>query len=217
MKTALSLISFLFLSNAYAYDCSFPPQSVINSSVKIEVTHEETKGAHIGSGVLLSDRFVLTNLHILESLFKDSTGTNILVRPVFSEKTYKAFLVDFDSVHDIALLRVRDLTYTSEIEILDREVKKNEVIWVAGYRLGRLLHVINGQISKVYSSPYQGTYITDIRIETGYSGSGAFLCHKNKYYLAGLVRAFIADVAGHNLDSSIVITPATIKKFLWKK
>lgn len=216
MKIVLFLIPFLFLSHVYAGECSFPPRNIMESSVKVEVTHEGESGAYLASGVLLPNRNVLTNLHNIESLFRDSTGTTITIRPIFGDQTYKANLINFDSIHDIALLRVKGLKYPSTIELLEREVKENEVIWVLGYNLGRYLHVVNGQISNVYRSPYRDTYITDIRIETGYSGSGAFICEKGKYYLAGLVRAFLTDIAGNNLSSSVIITPVAIKKLLWK-
>ncbi len=169
-------------------------QAALNGASEFELDDLETYFGKIpqerfGSGVVVeSDELVLTNYHVVR-------GARAISVVPDDGKTYSASLAGFDSLTDLALLRVPDLKATA-LQWADGQTPvPGQLVWAVGcpYNLDRSVSLgilSSNNRATLLDSPYQDFLQTDASINPGQSG-GALV---NEYgHLLGITTAIAGD------------------------
>jgi len=185
-----------------------------------------------GSGVFISDTFILTVFHCL----KDSitiVGTPNQVKEIRHTVTcevfnsqkkkpvgYPADIYAYDEAQDIALLKLKKDKYKYSANLMD--VSKADVpevfdeVYVIGASFGHEPLPTRGIITyKKEEIDYGFYWMTDAKILVGNSGGGVFMELNNQYVLIGITTSMIVD---DETDQSTHLThfipPQVIHNFL---
>lgn len=202
MKKALliTLFALLLPHTSFAFDfCTAPSREVHESIVKI------VGNGVAGSGVVVQHNQVVTAAHVLDGLET--------VKIEIGGESKNASVIAIDAANDLALLHVN----TDGIKplVLRREpLSKNEGVWALGFAFGKTFSSGKGQ----YKKDYQNLLYTSAPVNYGQSGGGLIACEGGRHVLAGVIRAFGAEVREGKLirrsDISVAAKPQSIRTFL---
>ncbi|MGB5325076.1 MAG: serine protease [Pseudomonadales bacterium] len=178
--------------------CHLPDSAALSRIVQLRGDN----GGH-ASSVVIRPNLLLTVAHALageERVYAEIDGILQLVTPLVINET-----------RDLALLAV-DTRELQPIPISDRPLLDNERVWAIGFPLGRAQRTSHG----VVTERADGSLYTTAHINQGTSGGGLLRCadgQANKYELAGIVRAYIADISSDepiNTGDSVAVGKAAI-------
>ena len=142
--------------------------SVARSTVdRVDFLLEES--ASLGSGIIIDpDGFILTNLHVVDTLF-DAFDTEVTLK---DGRRTPAKVVAWDKANDLAILHI-NLDDLDAIEIADvSKLKVGDVVFAIGYPRNIGQSVSQGIVSAITRNPDQSASIlqTDAAINPGNSG-----------------------------------------------
>lgn len=142
--------------------------SVARSTVdRVDFLLEES--ASLGSGIIIDpDGFILTNLHVVDTLF-DAFNTEVTLK---DGRRTPAKVVAWDKANDLAILHI-NLDDLDAIEIADvSKLKVGDVVFAIGYPRNIGQSVSQGIVSAITRNPDQSASIlqTDAAINPGNSG-----------------------------------------------
>lgn len=202
MKTIIriSLLLLLIPTSASAFDyCASPSRAVHQSILKVV-----GEGAS-GSGVVIQADEVVTAAHVLAGLDQIKVQVNGEWR--------KATLISKDEASDLALLSV-DTENITPLALRREPLSKNEEVWALGFAYGKTMSSGRGQFKK----DYQNLLYTSAPVDYGQSGGGLIACEDGRHVLAGVIRAFGAQIKNGKLvrrdDISVAAKPQSIRRFL---
>lgn len=163
-------------------------------------------GGH-ASGVVVRKNLLLTVAHAL-------SGEN---------QVYAFIGGEFQPVTPLAINESRDLALvavdTRELEpirISKQPLQRDERVWAIGFPLGKAQRTSHG----VLTEHNNGILYTTAHINQGSSGGGLLRCANgatNEYELAGIVRAYVADVTSDepiNTGDSVAVGKRAIDDIL---
>lgn len=169
------------------------------------IDNRTVKGS--GTGFLISENgYIVTCYHVVEG------SKEIFVE--IKDKDYPAQLVSFDKENDIAILKVKNITFdTLYIKFNDKPIQVSEEIFTLGYPLalagmGNKIKYVDGKISSKtgYNNSIH-SFQTTLPVQPGNSGSPVF---NQQGQLIGLINAKIKE--GDNV--SYVIKSPLINNLL---
>ena len=142
--------------------------SVARSTVdRVDFLLEER--ASLGSGIIIDpDGFILTNLHVVDTLF-DAFNTEVTLK---DGRRTPAKVVAWDKANDLAILHI-NLDDLDAIEIADvSKLEVGDVVFAIGYPRNIGQSVSQGIVSAITRNPDQSASIlqTDAAINPGNSG-----------------------------------------------
>lgn len=198
IKTAVLLLLFPGISSAFDY-CASPSRQVHQSIVKIVGNNAS------GSGVVIQQNQVVTAAHVLKGLKNVQVQINGELRD--------ARLISTDESTDLALLAVETDDVTP-LSLLDEPLIKGESVWSLGFAYGKTFSSGRGQFKK----DYQNLLYTSAPVDYGQSGGALIACENGRHVLAGVIRAFGAEIKDGKLvrrkDLSVAAKPQSIRRFL---
>lgn len=196
--------TFLFSVNIQAQSaCNMPSNDIIDAVVQLKA---ENLG--VSSGVVVGKNRVLTVAH----------GIN-LKRPLYiriGDEYLLAKVLVIDEIDDLALVEV-DTKSITPINLSKEVLAPNDWVWAMGYPWGKKLRTSIGVVTetkqtKVYSTAY---------INSGVSGGALLRCNtdgsEHFYELAGIVKAYIADVTSGealNTGDSVAVAGAILDEII---
>ena len=162
-----------------------------------------------GSGILLSDKVIVTNNHVIEDAERIEVAFNV----GGTAESYKAKVLVTDKTNDLALLVIKDDKFkvlpSAPYNIVQGTVDVGTSIFTMGYPMSQILgdevKVTDGIISA--KSGYEGditTYQISAAIQPGNSGGALF---DKKGNLVGITNAGItgADNIGYAIKTSYLL------------
>lgn len=182
--------------------CHLPDFRALSHIVQI---HGDN-GGH-ASGVVIRNNLLLTVAHALageDHVFADIHGELLEAVPVI-----------INEARDLALLAV-DTGVLQPIAIATAPLNVHERIWAVGFPLGKDQRTSHG----VLTQNNNDLLYTTAHINQGTSGGGLLRCadgKNNEYELAGIVRAYIADVTSNqsiNIGDSVAVGKSPILDLL---
>ncbi len=201
MKDLILICVLLLLTPAlWAFDyCTPPSLDTHNSIVKI------TGQSAVGSGVVIDRDRVLTAAHVLEGM-RD-------IKVTIHGKALQAVMIATDHTQDLALLYV-PTDNIQPIPLRRTALAKEASVWSMGYAFGRSLATGRGRYKKLY----KGMLYTTAPVNFGQSGGGLISCENGRHVLAGIIRAFGAQMQNGELvrrdDISVAARPKAIRRFV---
>lgn len=188
---------------------------VYPSSGSIDSSSNPSGGSSIepcrgtGSGILLSDKVIVTNNHVIEDAERIEVAFNV----GGTAESYKAKVLVTDKTNDLALLVIKDDKFkvlpSAPYNIVQGTVDVGTSIFTMGYPMSQILgdevKVTDGIISA--KSGYEGditTYQISAAIQPGNSGGALF---DKKGNLVGITNAGIpgADNIGYAIKTSYLL------------
>lgn len=163
----------------------------------------------IGSGILLSDKVIVTNNHVIE----DAERIEVVFNVNSTAESYNAKILVTDKANDLALLVVKDDKFktlpSAPYKIIQGTVDVGTSIFTMGYPMSQILgdevKVTDGIISA--KSGYEGdirTYQISAPIQPGNSGGALF---DKKGNLVGITNAGVhnAENIGYAIKTSYLL------------
>ncbi|NNC54911.1 MAG: trypsin-like peptidase domain-containing protein [Pseudomonadales bacterium] len=182
--------------------CHLPDSRALSHIVQLRGDN----GGH-ASGVVIRKNLLLTVAHAI-------AGENRVFADIHGELQETLPLIINES-RDLALLQV-DTGVLQPIAIAASPLSRHERVWAIGFPLGKNQRTSHG----VLTDNENGLLYTTAHINQGTSGGGLLRCangENNEYELAGIVRAYIADVTANqpiNTGDSVAVGKAPILDLL---
>lgn len=187
--------------------------SINATSVNVESIERESENRlnlylgeklSLGSGVIIGDRgFILTNLHVVDTLF-DAFDTEVTLN---DGRRIPATVVAWDEANDLAVLHI-NMDDLSPIEIgNEQELEVGDLVFAIGYPRNIGQSVSQGIVSALTNNPDTSLSIiqTDAAINPGNSG-GALIDRNGK--LVGINSSIYSESG--NFEGIGFATPASI-------
>ena len=153
-----------------------------------------------GSGFFVSRAGdIFTNYHVID-------GAEFINVTTKSEQTYSALVKDFDSVRDIALIKINPSRAVPYLTISDTLPQQGEAVLAAGNPRGLTGSVSNGIVSAV--RPINNILWVQFTAPVSPGSSGGALVNL-KGEVVGMPSMLLADVASQNLNFAV---PSTVLK-----
>lgn len=189
MKALLSLMLFVVV-NAHANEAGQVFDRIRSSMVLVNIFDERNEAEGAGSGVVVDERRVITNCHVVREA--------AAVRVTWGENILPARVVLEDDERDLCQLDVPDLEAKPVKIRAVADVQVGETAFAIGNPLGLGLSVSNGIVSGV--KEYQGQHMifSSTPIAPGSSGGGLFDAEGR---LIGVTSAMLSR--GQNYNRSV--------------
>lgn len=182
--------------------CDLPDDATLKSIVQIT----DNNGG-FSSGVVVARNQVLTVAHAV-------TGENKIFATV-AERLVPATVTAVYEDKDLALLSL-DTFDLPAMDIAEADLHDQEKVWAIGFPLGKSQRTSLG----IFQEQKNGKLFSSAHINQGTSGGGLLRCKSgsdNQYELAGIMRAYIADVSSEqpiNTGDSVAVAADQLHKFL---
>lgn len=218
-KTIILLLCVLNIAISYSQDTKSIAKMVLNSTASIVAKDANMQTLGLGSGFIIDDGLVVTNVHVIEG------AKYILVKQNNSSVEIKSTgYVAIDKINDLVILKVPSLTGKS-LAFSSKEQEIGEVIFVAGNPSGLMGTFSDGLISGIRD--FTGRKLLQISAPISPGSSGGPVVNKNSE-LIGISVGGMNE--GQNLNFCIpveyliklkqsitVLTPFNVTKSIKKK
>lgn len=177
----------------------------VDSTIYTGTGEELVQGA--GTGIIvLKNGTAVTNAHVIRRA-KRVTGK-------FEDGRWidLSYLVSFDSVRDIAMLKAGGLDGVHEVDLVERsDVEKGESIVAIGNSLDWGLSVLHGHITNITKIEDEEFVVVDVQLAKGSSGGPIF---DSKGRLVGLLKGIVNTQGG---VMGLAVPAWELKKILYEK
>ncbi len=179
--------------------------NVVPLSVRDAVLVVSTDDGTVGSGVVIAPNRVLTAAHAVRS------GAGLVAH--VSGEAVQAHVLSFDLRRDLALLALNTQDLPA-LELMARDLRPGENVWVAGHPRGGPRQFAYGQVV----GPWYDALRLTARVEQGQSGGALLSCEHGKVFLGGTLSGYGAlerDGLTQRLpDFSLAVPVAELRSFL---
>jgi len=193
-KSPLFIIALiLFNLHMFSQDTKLLAKNLLNKTVSIICKDANSQAVSLGSGVILENGFVATNVHVIEG------AKSVYIKPNIGSEIKSSGYVAIDKLNDIIILKVPELIGESIV----CSSEKNEIgeqIFVAGNPSGLTGTFSNGLISGIRD--INGRSLIQISAPISPGSSGGPVVNKNGE-LIGISVGGISE--GQNLNFCIPV------------
>jgi hypothetical protein len=195
MKKIIILLScVLNISISYSQDTKSIAKNVLNSTASIIAKDANMQTLGLGSGFIIEDGLVVTNVHVIEGakfVFVKQNNSSVEIK--------STGYVAIDKINDLVILKVPSLTGQS-LGFSNKEQEIGEVIFVAGNPSGLMGTFSDGLISGIRN--FAGRKLIQISAPISPGSSGGPVVNKNSE-LIGISVGGISE--GQNLNFCIPV------------
>lgn len=170
-KIILLLLCFLNVGISYSQDTKSIAKNVLNSTASIIAKDANMQTLGLGSGFIIEDGLVVTNVHVIEgakSIFIKQNNSSVEIK--------STGYVAIDKINDLVILKVPSLTGQS-LGFSNKEQEIGEVIFVAGNPSGLMGTFSDGLISGIRD--FAGRKLIQISAPISPGSSGGPVVNKN--------------------------------------
>lgn len=168
MKKVLPSIVYISSDN-FTTISEINPTTYIVEEKKIELS------PIVGTGFIINDNIIVTNYHVIEHAQKQNTS--ITVSFINHNKYYRATIIGYDKIVDVALLQIQD-THPSVKIAKCNNLNMGDSVFTISHFYGIGWSATNGIISSTQRENLRYPYIKNLQLQilsgTGSSGGPVF-------------------------------------------
>lgn len=172
MKKIIFLLACVFhVASSYSQDTKSIAKNVLNSTASITAKDANLQTLGLGSGFIIEDGLVVTNVHVIEgakSIFVKQNNSSVEIK--------STGYVAIDKVNDLVILKVPSIS-GQPLSFSNKEQEIGEVIYVAGNPSGLMGTFSDGLISGIRD--FSGRKLIQISAPISPGSSGGPVVNKN--------------------------------------